>query len=50
LVVIVDQITDPLCLPFQKLIPPIGGIDFSVIFVFFFLQIFEAQIFSMLAR
>jgi YggT family protein len=33
------QLVRPLCAPIQRLIPPMGGIDISPIFVFLFLQI-----------
>ena len=42
----VYNITDPLCLPFQRLIPPIGGFDFSIIFVFVLLEMFQQFIFK----
>jgi YggT family protein len=31
---LVQQITDPLCKPARRLIPPLGGLDFSLILVF----------------
>lgn|GEM_PF-733853 len=42
------NLTEPLCYPFRQIIPPIGGIDFSIIFVFIGLEIFEHSIFSFL--
>jgi YggT family protein len=42
------NLTEPLCYPFRQLIPPMGGFDFSIIFVFIGLQIFESQLFSFL--
>ncbi len=33
------QLVQPLCAPFQRLIPPMGGLDISPIFVFLLLQI-----------
>lgn len=36
---IVQQITEPLCAPARKLLPPMGGIDFSIILVFVFITI-----------
>lgn len=33
LMYIVNQLAGPLCLPFQRLIPPVAGLDFSPIFV-----------------
>jgi YggT family protein len=44
----VYEITEPLCLPFRKLIPPIGMFDLSIIFVFIALNIFRQVIFSSL--
>ena len=35
IVAIVHSLTEPLVRPFQRLIPPIGGLDISVLFVFF---------------
>ena len=46
--VFVNEITDPLCLPFQKLIPPLGGLDFSLIFVLIGIQMFESVVMSSL--
>ena len=40
------NLTEPLCYPFRQLIPPMGGIDLSIIFVFVGLQMFEASVFS----
>lgn len=42
------NLTEPLCAPFRILLPPIGGFDFSIIFVFICLEIFEQTIFSFL--
>jgi YggT family protein len=36
---ILYRLTEPLIQPAQKLIPPMGGLDFSVLFVFIFLQL-----------
>ncbi len=44
----VRQITDPLLLPFQKIIPPIGGIDLSLLFAIIALQMFEQMIYQSL--
>jgi YggT family protein len=35
------ETTEPLMAPFRKLIPPLGGIDFSPIILFLVLQIVE---------
>ncbi|HKI75090.1 MAG TPA: YggT family protein [Pseudomonadales bacterium] len=32
--VLVHQITDPICAPARRLLPPMGGLDFSIILVF----------------
>ena len=31
---LVSQLTDPICTPARKLLPPMGGLDFSIILVF----------------
>ena len=31
---LINQLTEPLCTPARKLLPPMGGIDFSIILVF----------------
>jgi YggT family protein len=31
---LIHQLTEPLCTPARKLLPPMGGIDFSIILVF----------------
>ncbi len=36
-----QEITDPLCAPARRLLPPMGGLDFSIILVFLGLQIAE---------
>ena len=28
------QLTEPLCAPARKLLPPMGGLDFSIILIF----------------
>ncbi len=38
---LVHQITEPLCIPARKLLPPMGGIDFSIILVFVFINIID---------
>lgn len=42
------EVTEPLCLPFRKLIPPLGMFDFSIIFVFMALRFFRTAVFSSL--
>jgi len=41
LVQILYQITDPILQPFQKLIPPMGGLDFSPIVAYFVLKFLQ---------
>lgn len=31
---LVRQLTEPICAPARKLLPPMGGLDFSIILVF----------------
>ena len=38
ILLLVWQLTDPLMAPFRKIIPPMGGLDFSPIFVFILLR------------
>lgn len=42
------EITDPVMAPFSRLIPPIGGIDFSPIFVIFVIEIVRKITISLL--
>ena len=35
------EITDPILRPFQKIIPPIAGLDLSPLLLFFLLNIFS---------
>lgn len=47
------EITEPLMAPFRRIIPPIGGMDFSPIVLFLVLQISESiviQLVQMLLR
>ena len=44
--VLVRQLTDPIMAPFQRLLPPMGGLDLSPIFVFLALQIIRAVLIS----
>ncbi|MBD3648997.1 MAG: YggT family protein, partial [Pseudomonadales bacterium] len=39
--VLVHQITEPVCTPARKLLPPMGGIDFSIILVFVAITIID---------
>ena len=36
-----QQIIEPICAPARKLLPPMGGIDFSIILVFVFINIID---------
>ena len=38
------QVTEPVLAPFRKIIPPIGGIDFSPILVFIALRVLQRLI------
>lgn len=39
--VLIHQITEPICTPARKLLPPMGGLDFSIILVFMFIYIVD---------
>ena len=38
---LINQLTAPLCTPARKLLPPMGGIDFSIILVFVFISLID---------
>lgn len=38
---LINQLTEPLCKPARKLLPPMGGIDFSIILVFVFISLID---------
>ncbi len=38
---LINQLTEPLCTPARKLLPPMGGIDFSIILVFVFIALID---------
>jgi len=42
--VLVRQLTEPVMAPFRKLLPPMGGLDLSPIFVFLALQIIRVML------
>lgn len=42
------QSTEPVLAPFRRLLPPLGGIDFSPILAFFVLQIVETLVVRLL--
>lgn len=44
LLLLVRQLVEPVVAPFQRLIPPIGGLDISIIFAFLALQVAEILI------
>ncbi len=48
LVRFVYQITEPILLPFRRLIPPTGGLDFSPLIAFFVLEFLRRFIMRML--
>ena len=41
------EITEPLMAPFRRLIPPIGGMDFSPIVLFLVLQVVESIVYRL---
>ncbi len=45
---LVETLTEPLCAPVRRIIPPIGMIDFSLIFVFIGLNIMQNAIRSLI--
>lgn len=38
---LIHQLTEPICAPARRLLPPMGGIDFSIILVFVFITIVD---------
>jgi YggT family protein len=38
---LVNQIIEPICAPARKLLPPMGGMDFSIILVFVFINLID---------
>ncbi len=49
LISIVNQLTDPILSPIKRLLPPLGGIDFSPILAFFLLEIIKTMLIQLLA-
>ena len=43
------QITEPVMAPFRKLVPPMGGLDLSPIFVFLIINVLEVLLRHMAA-
>lgn len=41
-IVLIHQIVDPICAPARKLLPPMGGLDFSVMLVFVFIILIDS--------
>ncbi len=41
---LIYQITEPICTPARKLLPPMGGIDFSIILVFVFINLIDSYL------
>ncbi len=41
---LVGQITEPVCSPARKLLPPMGGVDFSIIFVFVAITLIDSYL------
>lgn len=42
----IAAVTDPVMEPFRRLIPPLGGIDFSPIILFFLLSLLQDLLFK----
>ncbi|WP_221793600.1 YggT family protein [Oceanobacter mangrovi] len=47
--ILINQILEPAIRPIRNLIPPIGGIDLSLLVLFLFLQLFEILVLSPVA-
>jgi len=41
-IMLVHQIVEPICAPARKLLPPMGGLDFSIILVFVFITLVDS--------
>lgn len=41
-ITLVHQIIEPICAPARKLLPPMGGLDFSIILVFVFITVIDS--------
>lgn len=46
----VYDFTEPMMAPFRKVIPPVGGFDFSIILLWFILQVAENLIMQMVLK
>jgi YggT family protein len=40
----VHQLTEPICTPARKLLPPMGGMDFSIILVFVAITLIDSYL------
>lgn len=47
---LIMQLTEPLFKLFQKVIPPIGGLDLSPIFIFLAIQLIQSQLAQLIIR
>lgn len=45
----VFETTEPMMAPFRRLLPPMGGFDFSIILLFFVIQILRSVVIQLLA-
>jgi YggT family protein len=41
---LVNQLTEPVCKPARKLLPPMGGMDFSIILVFVAITLIDSYL------
>lgn len=48
--VFLDRIVNPLLLPIQRVVPPIGRIDFSPVILMILIQVLETVLIAILAR
>lgn len=46
----VYETTEPVMAPFRRLIPPVGGFDFSILILWFILQIVESLVLQLLSQ
>ncbi|PKM45017.1 MAG: YggT family protein [Firmicutes bacterium HGW-Firmicutes-8] len=44
----INETTEPLMAPFRRLVPPVGGIDFSPMIMLFVLQLFQNWIMKLI--
>lgn len=42
------ETTEPMMAPFRRILPPMGGFDFSIILLFFILQFVERVVYQLL--